>query len=484
MEKRLSERPILLYAAIDRLFCPASALFHYLPTMTTNKKISSFLSRLRSPDIVGVLARGTIIALLVQIAGGGIGYAVQIFLARWLGAGGYGIYSYLLTWAQVFTIGALLGLDFSIVRFIPGYLLRQDRARLCGILRWSRILVFAIGGILAGASTLTLIIVHPIRSEVITLVLCSAIIPFLALTEVQTQIIRSTRQIGWAYAPPILLQPLLLLGLVYGALRIFGVLTDYSALAAMLISLGIIIIFQGFVIQRLFLVHTKNSIPSYSVKEWLKVSLPLLLTSIFSIIILRVDMLVVGYCLGSEEVGIYSAAVRTAAIVGMTLFASNSIIAPLISSYYARRDMTGLQDVVSLATIGSFWPSLIIGFAVILLGTPVLGVFGKEFIDARIPLIILIAGQMVNVGTGSVGFLLVLTGYERQSMVVLGVCALVVSITCCIVIPAFGIIGAAVTSMLGISLWNMWFYHLVVKKLGIHPSIFFAMKRIFEVNKK
>lgn len=450
----------------------------------TKNKFSTFLSRLHSSDFVGILARGTIITFLVQIAGNGIGYAVQILLARWLGAGGYGNYSYLITWAQVFMIGAMLGLDLGIIRFVPGYLLRQDQTRLCGILRWSRITVFVFGGILAGASTLTLMLMRPLQTEGVTLLLGSALIPFFALSEVQTQIIRSTRRIGWAYAPPILLQPLLLLGLVFGGLRILGVLTDYFSLAAMLISLGIIILLQGAAIRRIFLEHSENASPLYDVRAWLKVSLPLLFTSIFSIIIMRVDLITVGYYLGSEKVGIYSAAVRTAALVGMTLFASNSIVAPLISAYYARRDMTGLQSVVSLATMVSFWPSLIIGFGVILFSTPLLGVFGKEFIDVRVPLIILIAGQLVNVASGSVGLLMVLTGHERQSTAVLAVCALIISIACCIVIPSFGIMGAAVTSMLGISLWNLWFYHLVVKNLGIHPSIFFAMKRFFEGMKK
>ena len=443
-------------------------------------KLFSPNSRLHSPDIVGILARGTIIAFLIQITGNGVGYAAQILLARWLGAGAYGTYSYLITWAQVFTMGALLGLDLSIVRFIPEYLLQHDRARLCGILRWSWVLVLAFGIVLAGISFLALLFLHPIHSEVITLILCSLLIPMLALSEIQTQVIRSTQRIGWAYAPPILLQPLLLLGLAYFVLQILGVLTDYTSLVAVMVSLGVIITLQGGVIQRLFAGQVKNTLPSYEIKKWLKVSIPLLFNSIFSIIVVRVDLLMVGYFLGSEQVGIYSAAVRTAAIVGISLFAANTIVAPLIASHYARRDMAGLQDVVSFSTMVSFWPSLIIGLAVILLSKPLLGVFGEQFIQARIPLIILIAGQLVNVGSGSVGFLMVLTGHEKQSMVVVGVCALIITTACSMVVPAFGIIGAAIVSMLGMALWNIWIYLLVVRNLGIHASIFFAIGKFIK----
>lgn len=439
---------------------------------------STLPTRFRSSDGLDILVRGASVALLIQITGNGIGYIGQILLARWLGVNNYGVYTYLITWAQVFTIGALLGLDLGIVRFVPEYLVRQDRERLSGILRWSRFLVLAVGIILAVPSGLILFFVRPIQSATITLLLGSLLIPLFAFSEVQTQIIRSTRRIAWAYAPPILLQPLLLLVVAFGFVTILGGLTDYLSIVALGISLCLIVILQGGVIHRVFSGLTRNVSPSYDAYGWLKVSLPLLFNSIFSIVILRVDTLAVGFFLGSEEVGIYGAAVKTATMVGVTLLAANTIVAPLIASYYTRRDIAGLQDVVSLATLGSFGFSLVIGLGVMLLSGPILGAFGTEFIRARLPLLILILGQLVNVGSGSVGLLMVLTGHERQSMIVLGWCALIISALCLVVIPVFGIVGAAVVSMLGISLWNIWIYRLVVRNVGIHPSVFFAAKRL------
>ena len=341
--------------------------------------------------------------------------------------------------------------------------------------------MFSTGFVLAGISTLMLLLLRPIGSEVMTFILGSLLIPLIALSEVQTQIIRSTRRIGWAYAPPILFQPILLIGSVFIILQFLGVLTENYSLFAMMISLWIIIAIQGIVIERCFSGYSKNTIPLYETKGWLAVSLPLLFNSLFSIILLRVDILVVGVYLGPEEVGIYSVAAKTAAIVGITLFAANSIVAPLITYYNTRRDKAGLQDVVSLATTGSFLSSLVIGLGILLFSAPILRVFGQRFMLAQIPLIFLIVGQLVNVGSGSVGFLLVLTGHEKQSVMVLGVCALLISLAACIIVPSFGIIGAAIVSMLGISLWNLWMHHLVVKNLGIHPSIFFVLKKAVKI---
>jgi O-antigen/teichoic acid export membrane protein len=442
-------------------------------------RVDSLLSaRFGSMDLVGILIRGASIGLAIQVAGNGIGYIAQILLARWFGVNNYGIYSFLITWAQVFMIGALLGLDFAIIRFVPEYLVRSDWNRLRGIIRWSRGLVLSLGILLAGASTLLLSTARPIESSTVTMVLGSLLIPLLALAEIQTQIIRSTRSIGWAYAPPILLEPLFLLGLVFLFLWRLGGLADYISLAALLISLGGVIVLQALKIRRIFSGAVRDATPEYDAGGWLKVSFPLMLNSICSIIMLRVDTLAVGFFLGSGEVGVYSAAVKTATIVGITLGAVNMIAGPMISMYYTDRDMAGLQNMVSLATLGAFGVSLIMALGLVVFYRPLLGAFGPEFLRARFPMMILIAGQLVNVGSGSVGLLMVLTGHERESVKVLGCSALLISVASCLIIPKFGILGAAVVSALGYCLWNFWIYGLVVKNLGVHPSIFFAFRQL------
>ncbi len=398
-----------------------------------------------------------------------------------MGVSGYGVFTYLITWAQVFTVGALVGMDLGLVRFIPEYILRQDREHLSGILRWSRRLGLVTGITLAATSATILIFARPIQSSILTIVLGSLLIPLSALAGIQTEIVRSTRRIGWAYAPTILLQPLLLMAVAFGFLRILGALTDNFALLALLISLGLIVATQSGVIHQIFSELIRNVSAVKDVNGWLKVFFPLLMNSFFIILLLRVDTLAVGYVLGPEAVGIYSAAVKTASIVGLTLFATNTIIAPLITSYYTRRDMVGLQNVISLATLVSFGASLAIGLGVVLFNRPILSAFGGEFVRGRIPLLILIVGQLVNVGSGSVAFLMLLTGLERQSIVILGCCVLITGVSCLIAIPIFGIAGAALASIIGLSLFNILANRLVVKNLGIRPSIFFAMRKLLWV---
>jgi O-antigen/teichoic acid export membrane protein len=432
---------------------------------------SALPKRFRSLDAARVLIRGTSVALVIQIAGNGVGYLGQILLARWLGVNGYGVYAYLFTWVQVFTIGALLGVDLGVVRFIPEFLVTKEYRLLRGILRWARLSVLATGVGLACASALVFYVFHPIRSSMATLLLGSFSIPLFALIVVQTEILRSAKRIAWAYGPPILLQPVIILAAAYGFLRMTGELTDFHAIAAWQTAQCAIVVLQGIVIHQVFSRYTRDVPAAYQTRRWLGVALPLLFYSIFAIVIPRIDTLAIGLFLGSEEVGIYSAAVKTATIIGITLAAVNTIISPMIVSHYTRRDMAGLQDVVSLATLVSFGVSLLLAAGMVVFSGPILHSFGGEFIRARASLFLLILGQLVNVGMGSVGLLMILTGYEKQSAVILGWSALIIAVLDFLVIPAFGIIGAAFVSVLGYLLWNLWIYRLAVKHLGIRASV-------------
>ncbi|WP_324705636.1 polysaccharide biosynthesis C-terminal domain-containing protein [Lyngbya sp. CCY1209] len=87
---------------------------------------------------------------------------------------------------------------------------------------------------------------------------------------------------------------------------------------------------------------------------------------------------------------------------------------------------------------------------------------------------VLILGQLVNVGSGSVGYLMVLTGHQDQSAFIFGCSALANLILNAIAIPFLGILGAAIATATCMAIWNVVLHILVVRYLDIYPSIIFA----------
>ena len=220
-----------------------------------------------------------------------------------------------------------------------------------------------------------------------------------------------------------------------------------------------------------------NIQPIYSPKEWFAVALPLLFNGGAFVVLSQTDIIMTGAILGSFQVGIYSAALKTASGVSLILAAFNAIAAPMFATLHAQEDYEGLQKLTATVSRWLFYPSLVFALFLILFAERVLGLFGSEFATARWEMTIMILGQLVNVGAGSVGYLMEMTGHHQKCAYVFGCSALLNLGLNGILIPTIGIMGAALATAATMAVWNIWLHQLVVKHLGIQPSFisrFFA----------
>jgi len=157
----------------------------------------------------------------------------------------------------------------------------------------------------------------------------------------------------------------------------------------------------------------------------------------------------------------------------------NAAAAPRFASLWAHAEVERLQRLLSRLAGLIFWPSLAVAAGLALLATPLLSLFGVGFAAARPALLVLLVGQLVNAATGSVGYLLTLTGHHREATRALGFSALACVVLAAVGTAALGLTGAALGSTLGFALWNVALHRIVVRRLGMHPSIFavFARRR-------
>ncbi len=114
-----------------------------------------------------------------------------------------------------------------------------------------------------------------------------------------------------------------------------------------------------------------------------------------------------------KEVGIYNVALKLAALTSITLFAINTIAAPKFAEFWGRRDIKGLGRVAQQSTKLIFWTSFPILLSFWLFPSYILNVFGSEFKAGSTALIILTFGQFINAISGSVGYILQMTGKQK-----------------------------------------------------------------------
>ena len=176
----------------------------------------------------------------------------------------------------------------------------------------------------------------------------------------------------------------------------------------------------------------------------------------------------------SSEVALFTAAQRTAMLMIFVLTAINTVVAPKFAHLHKSQNHEQLASVAyysaRLLSVVSF-PILIIMFV---FPKEILSVFGEEFDSAAIYLQILAVGQFVNAITGSVGYLLSMSGNEkdlRNSSIVSGLIVITLSL---ILVPLYGGLGAAISVAIAIAMQNLLAVHWVKKRLGINMLMAWA----------
>ena len=175
----------------------------------------------------------------------------------------------------------------------------------------------------------------------------------------------------------------------------------------------------------------------------------------------------------NADVGIYNAAARTANLMNFLLVSVNTIAAPKFAELFHINDMQGLKRSAQDSTRLMFWLSLPVFIIVMIFSKNIMGIFGDQFITGTAILMILSTSQFVNVSTGSVGYLLMMSGNEkllRNNIFGVAIINIILSVW---LIPKYGMLGAGVVSAISLTLQNVISLLLVKRKLNFWTIPFF-----------
>lgn len=167
------------------------------------------------------------------------------------------------------------------------------------------------------------------------------------------------------------------------------------------------------------------------------------------------DILVLTLFVTTTQIGWYQSAYQTAILLLFAAVSINSVFPPLASDLYSRGESEMLETLSSIATK---WASVLTLFAtiyVVVFRQEVLGLFGASYVTAEYVLVVLALGRAVKAMTGPVGFLLSMTEYERFELWNgIGGAVLNIALNLALV-PAYGLMGAAVATSVTLGLVNV-----------------------------
>jgi O-antigen/teichoic acid export membrane protein len=113
-----------------------------------------------------------------------------------------------------------------------------------------------------------------------------------------------------------------------------------------------------------------------------------------------------------------------------------------------------------------FWPSLVMAIIMVALGQDLLSLFGGDFVDGHKLMIILAIGIVVRASVGPCESVLTMTGQERVCALAYGL-ALGVNLGLNVfLIPAYGLIGAALATALAMVVEAVMLSLIVKRRAG------------------
>jgi O-antigen/teichoic acid export membrane protein len=409
-----------------------------------------------------------------------LGLVSNFVLARFYGPKILGQFALVLATVNIISIFTIFGFNNGLTKYISRYRVTKQSKRLNEIIKIAFIygLLFSIiGGILL--FLLKDIIANSIFKDsglVNCLVYGSWIIVPLTLIKIFNGLYRGFKQLQY----PVISNEIIRRIIFSIIIIIFAFLNFKNTPIVIASSLFAQILVVFYLIgkvstlkinfKNILLIPIDNTLKEKKIKkEFLTYSSTLVLISFMSVLLTRIDKIMLGIYMTSEVVGIYNIAVTVAGLITFLLVSSNMIFSSVISELYSLNKIKILGDLYSTITKWIIIFTLPIFITILFFPDTIMKFFGQAYTIGSTALVILALGQMINVFVGANGTILSMCGHERLLLINNISMAIINVIFNVILIPKIGILGAAISTGMSIAIINIIKICEVKFLLGIIP---------------
>ncbi|WP_148882924.1 flippase [Thermococcus aciditolerans] len=416
------------------------------------------------------IARGTGIVFAGTVISMFFGFLSRAVIARYFSTAEYGVFNLVLTVLNIALVIATLGFQNALPREVAFYREREP-SRVWDLVSTALVIVavnsviwtavlFAFSGSISrlfGDERL----VRALRIVVFAL-------PFWALTGVIISVSRGFGRVReQVYFQNIVYPTLFMAFVVIGA---FLGLPFAFVFGAYVVAQALTLLALTFDVWKKGIFKPGISLNSKLGKELVRFSIPLMLTGIAGFVMTWTDTLMLGYYLGSEVVGLYNAAAPIARLLPIFLNSAGLIFPPLATVLYAHGKVEELKRVYQILTKWIFLATFPL-FALIFLFPEVTisFFFGAKYLSAAPVLQILALGFMFHTFLGLNGWSLIVIRDSNFIMYSTLISAGINVVLNVLLIPHYGIEGAAVATTVSYFVTNVLNSLRLYRKIRIHP---------------
>lgn len=407
----------------------------------------------------GLLA-GVSVTLGLRVLAIGLGLASSVLLARMLGAAEAGVYILAFSIASMLAMAGRLGLDQVVVRSVAVHHSEGNWGGVNGTIA-TGLRVTAVGaGTLAiltwttaGVWSETFLQLPALELPLKLLAL--AILP-IAVSDLFSEALRGlgrlrdSQWIQFVNTRALLIVGLIVVGGSHGAVGVSSVM-----LVASVVTLTVAI--------WLWRRATNRTTPQpVAIRDLWGPSATLFLTSAISMTLERLPLFFLATWSGSAEVGVFGMALRAAGLLTLVLQAVDGAAAHRFATLHRFGDADQLAALAQKTTRVITWITVPPLVAVCFWHTRIMELFGPDFVSGGPVLAILALGQAAYSVTGPKSILLVMSGSENLRLRLIFLVAIVNLVLSLLLIPRWGIVGAATATALA------WLFQSAVETIAVH----------------
>lgn len=423
------------------------------------------------------IAKNTAAMLIAQVLSSVVGFFSGMFMARYLGAENYGVLSFALAFAGMFSILVDLGVCTLATREIA----RDKSLTAKYLINLSVIKAIAVAATFA-LIALTINLMDYPQQTVTVVYLAGLALVFAAFSQIFNSVFIAYERMEYQSLGFFLYGVAMLVGVVLTIRFNLGVIN----FAALWCFANAVVLLYCFAVYRLkFAKPRAENVTAEAGIDWsfskslVKAALPLILASVFGVIAYRIDMVMLSAMKGDAAVGLYSAAYRLVEALGFIPLAFTTALFPVLSRLHISS-----QDSLKFAYQKSFKYLLLVVLPIAVATTLVadrviLGIYSSGFSGSEVALRILVWAAPFTF----LNLLLATTviSINRQDLItrVAGLSMVLNVIGNLLLIPKYGYAGASiatvVTGALACALYLYFVSRLVCRvefhKLIIKPAV-------------
>ena len=419
---------------------------------------------------LGSISRQSFVYLAGTILATGAGYFFKIYLARALGAEILGIYALGMTIVGFVGVFNSLGLPTAASRFVAAYSAKGESWKVAGFLR-SSLIVLTVLNVMLGAVIVIggpYVAAHFYHAPKLSRYLWAfaAIMLLGVVNAFLGQVMAGYRDVTRRTVVTHFIGTPANIVLAVGLIVLGFGLGGY--LIAQIVSAILVTCILGVLVRRMTSFHGAPT-RRYFDREVVTFSTVAYGIAALQFVLGQADMIILGHYENVRLVGIYAVAMALVGFVSIVLDSVNQIFSPIISELHTKGNRLVLQQLYSTLTKWILIFTLPLAITLIVFARGVMSVFGLTFTLGASVVAIGAIGQVLNCAVGSVGYLLMMSGHQAELMRIEAVNAALLLVLNVVLVPRFGIAGAAIATACATMTTNLWALNSVRRILKIFP---------------